>query len=92
MYLKKLTSLIIILSFTLINVFGLGGCSAGLSDDEIAQINALKSEVSSLEKDVKALKDEKSSLERTVGELNAKLEQCAKDKEATKKNLEKLQK
>ncbi len=83
-----------LLTFTLFGITSLGltSCSSGLSDEQIAQLNSLKAEVSSLEGEVKSLKEQKASLERSVGELNAKLEQCAKDKEETKRNLEKLPK
>ena len=67
---------------------GLGGC--GVSDEEMAELNALRSEVSSLGTEVNSLKSEKTKLEREVAEMEAKLAQCAKDKEATTKNLQSL--
>ncbi len=89
---RKLLISAVILTFLGITAIHLSGCSAGLSDEQITQVTAMKAEVQSLESEVKSLKEQKASLERSVGELNAKLEQCAKDKEATKKNLEKLPK
>ena len=44
----------------------------------------------SLEKEVNSLKSEKTTLEREIAEKNAKLEQCAKDKAETQKNLQKM--
>jgi hypothetical protein len=38
------------------------------------------------------LKDERAKLEREIADKNAKLQQCAKDKEETKVNLTKLPK
>ncbi|MCB0746776.1 MAG: hypothetical protein KDC52_06690 [Ignavibacteriae bacterium] len=67
----------------------LAGCG-GIGDEEMAQLNALRSEVSALGTEVNTLKSEKTKLEREVAEMEAKLAQCAKDKEATTKNLQKL--
>ncbi len=68
---------------------GLTGCG-GVSEEQLAQLDALRSEVSSLEKEVNSLKSEKTKLERELAEKQSKLEQCANDKAATKKNLEKI--
>ncbi len=65
----------------------LTGCG-GVSEEQMAELNALRAEVKSLEKDVNDMKAEKAKLEREIAEKNAKLDQCAKDKEATKANLE----
>lgn len=67
----------------------LNGCG-GLSEAQMEELKGLRSEVSSLEAEAKALKDERAKLEREMAEKNAKLQQCAKDKEATKVNLTKL--
>ncbi len=66
-------------------------CS-GVSEKQLAELDALRSEVKSLEKEVNALKSEKTKLEREIAEQNAKLEQCAKDKAETKANLQKISK
>lgn len=65
------------------------GCS-GVSEEQMAELEALRSEVKSLEKDLNSLKSEKAALEREIAEKNAKLNECAKTKAETKKNLEKL--
>lgn len=70
-------------------MIGFAGCS-GVSDEEMAELQALRQEVSALESETQDLKSEKSKLEREIAELNAKLEQCAKDKEQTKANLDKM--
>lgn len=88
---NRFTKVVLLTGVLFAGSLGLIGCG-GLSDEQIAQINALKAEVSSLETEVANLKSQKATLERQVGEINAKLEQCAKDKEITKRNLEKLPK
>ena len=67
------------------------GCG-GVSEEEMAQLEALKQEVNSLNSDINGLRTEKTRLEREIAEKNAALAQCVKDKEETQKNLEKLPK
>lgn len=72
-----------------VGMLAVTGCS-GVSEEQIAELEALRSEVKSLEKEVNALKSEKSALEKEIAEKNAKLDECAKLKAETKKNLEKM--
>ncbi len=65
------------------------GCS-GVSEEQMAELEALRAEVSTLTKDVNYLKSEKSKLEREIADKNAKLEQCAKEMAETKANLQKM--
>jgi septal ring factor EnvC (AmiA/AmiB activator) len=86
-YFKKLfnSALIVVL---LVGAFGNSACG-GVSDEEMAQLEALRSEVGALESEINQLKSEKTKLEREIAEQNAKLEQCARDKAETQKNLKK---
>ena len=68
---------------------GLTSCG-GLSDEQIAELDALRNEVTALEKEVNGLKSEKTKLEREMAEKNAKLEQCQKEQDTAKKNLGKM--
>ena len=70
-------------------IIGFTGCS-GVSEEQMAELDALRSEVKALEKEVGSLKTEKAAIEREIAEKNAKLDQCAKEKAETKKNLEKI--
>ena len=74
-----------------ISIAFLAGCG-GLSDAQIAELNALRDEVKSLESEAKSLKDEKAKLESEIQTINRKLAECNKQKEETKANLEKLPK
>ncbi len=80
------TGLIVALFVGLLTVTG---CS-GISEEQIAELEALRSEVTSLEKEVNSLKSEKAALEKEIAEKNAKLDECAKQKAETKKNLESM--
>ena len=66
---------------------GLTSCS-GVSEEEMAELEALRSEVNELSQEVNLLKSEKTKIEREIAEKNAKLDQCAKEIEQTKVNLE----
>lgn len=83
-------SLVIVFTITMSASF-LAGCG-GLSEAQLEELRNLRSEVSSLEAEAKSLKDERARLEREIGDKNAKLQQCAKDKEETQVNLTKLPK
>lgn len=88
--LNKAKNLILIGSFALMLSF-LVGCG-GVTEEQLAQLDALKKEVASLEKESTTLKDERARLEREISEKNKKLEECAKLKAETKANLDKLPK
>jgi len=63
------------------------GCSSKPSDEELKQLNDLKAEVSSLEKDIAARQADKDALLKAIAEKDAQLAQCAKDKDAIQKRL-----
>ncbi len=69
----------------------MSGCG-GVDDEMMQQMNDLKSKVSSLQDQANSLKDERASLEKDMAEKNAKLQQCNKDKEEARANLDKLPK
>ena len=65
----------------------ISSCSNAPSDEEMKQLNDLKTEVSSLEKQVAEKQREKAMLEKQIAEKNGKLQQCQSDQEAVKKGL-----
>jgi peptidoglycan hydrolase CwlO-like protein len=88
--LKKLinSSLAIVM---IAGVIGFTGCS-GISDEQVAELESLRSEVKALDKEVNSLKAEKAAIEKEIADKNAKLEQCAKYNAEVKANLEKIAK
>ncbi len=72
-------------------MFSFTGCS-GVSEEQMAQLEALRAEVKSLDKEVNSLQSEKTKLEREIAEKNAKLDQCNRTKAQTKENLQKINK
>lgn len=90
MIVKKMKVLVVagsIFSLSLI----LSACG-GLSQAQIAELNSLRNEVVSLEREANSLKDERAKLEKQIEETNRKLAECKKQKDETKANLEKLPK
>lgn len=65
------------------------GCG-GVDEAQLAQLESLRAEVKSLEKESNSLKSEKTKLEREIAEQQAKLDQCNKEKAEKKANLEKI--
>ena len=85
---KVVRNTAIIAAFAVTTAF-LSGCG-DVSEAEMAQLNNLKSEVSSLQSQANSLKDERANLEKEIAAKTEKLAQCNKEKEETKANLEKL--
>ena len=69
----------------------MSGCG-GLSDTQINDLKNLRNDVSSLQTQANSLKDQRSALEKDIADKNAKLEECNKEKQETKANLDKLPK
>lgn len=69
----------------------LAGCG-GVSEAQMEELRTLRAEVDALEAEANALKEERDRLEKDMADKNAKLQQCEKDKEATRANLDKLPK
>ena len=74
-----------------VSMVWVAGCG-GLSEAQIAELDALRVEVKSLEAEATSLRDQKSQLESEIQTINRKLAECNKQKEETKANLEKLPK
>jgi septal ring factor EnvC (AmiA/AmiB activator) len=69
----------------------MSGCG-GLSDTQKNDLKNLRNDVSSLQSQANSLKDQRTALEKDIAEKNAKLEECNKQKQETKANLDKLPK
>lgn len=63
------------------------GCSNKPSDEQLKQLNDLKAEVSSLDREVSAREADKAALLKSIAEKDAQLAQCAKDKAAVQQKL-----
>lgn len=63
----------------------IAGCTSKPSAEELRQLNDLKAEVTSLEKQIAEQERVKANLEKEVAEKNGQLQQCQADKDAVKK-------
>lgn len=60
----------------------MAGCSSGPSAEELKQLEDLKAEVQSLEREISNRESEKSALTKAIADKEAQLAQCMKDKAA----------
>ncbi|MBI5464002.1 MAG: hypothetical protein HY966_03480 [Ignavibacteriales bacterium] len=63
------------------------GCKSAPSAEELKQLDDLKAEVSSIEKEINARQTEKAALQRAIAEKDSRLQQCLKDKEAVQQHI-----
>jgi septal ring factor EnvC (AmiA/AmiB activator) len=76
---KKLVSLALVGLFSAALVTG---CSNAPSAEELKQLDDLKAEVTSLEREIANRESEKAALLKSIGDKEAQLAQCMKDKAA----------
>ena len=84
---KKIYAVFTLIVFLTLSV--ITGCG-GVSEEEMAELDALRAETKSLEAETNSLKTQKAELEKTIADKNAKLDDCSKLKSETKANLEKI--
>lgn len=65
------------------------GCSSSPNEEQMKQLNDMKDEVASLQKDVSASEQQKAALEKELAEKNAKLKKCNDDQQVVKQRLAK---
>jgi outer membrane murein-binding lipoprotein Lpp len=67
----------------------LAGCSSSPDEAQMKQLNDLKEEVATMQKDLAAKDQQKSTLDREIAEKNAKLKKCNDDQQVVKQRLAK---
>ena len=65
------------------------GCSSSPDEAQMKQLNDLKEEVSTLQKDVSAKEAQKADLDKQIAEKNAKIKKCNDDQAIVKQRLAK---
>jgi septal ring factor EnvC (AmiA/AmiB activator) len=65
----------------------ISGCSSSPDDAQLKQLNDLKEEVASLQKQLSAKEQEKSALEKTLADQNAKIKKVQDDQAVVKQRL-----
>jgi len=61
------------------------GCSDNATDEEMAQLNRLRSEANSLEQQISTRNQEMSGLKQQIADRDAALKQCQIDQDEAKK-------
>lgn len=77
------------LTITTLSLAGLllVGCSSNATEEELKQLEDLKAEVTSLEKELASKQNELDNLKKAIAEKDAQLKKCAEDKAAAEKAL-----
>ena len=65
------------------------GCSSSPDEAQMKQLNDLKEETASLQKDVSGKQDQKSALAKEIADKNAKMKKCNDDQAIVKQRLAK---
>ena len=81
----KVTKLGVALLFT--SSLALVGCTSRPDEAELKQLDDLKAEVASLQKEITAKEQEKAALDKELADINAKLKKCADDQAVVKQRL-----
>lgn len=63
------------------------GCTSYATPEQLARISELEREIGALESAIQTKQSQIGSLDREISAQNAKLEQCAKDKELVRQRL-----
>jgi septal ring factor EnvC (AmiA/AmiB activator) len=82
---RKVTRLSVALLFT--SSLALVGCTSRPDEAELKQLNDLKAEVASLQKEITAKEQDKAALDKELADINAKLKKCADDQAVVKQRL-----
>ena len=88
---RKMNRTVSVLGMTLLfsSSLVLWGCSSSPDEEQMKQLNDLKEEVASLQKEVAAKEQQKAGVERDNAEKNAKLKKCNDDQQVVKQRLAK---
>lgn len=86
---KKLRKSVVLVCATAILAAGavLSGCTSYATPEQLARIAELEREITALESAIQTKQSQIGTLDRQISAQEAKLEQCAKDKELVKQRL-----
>ncbi|MBR9975154.1 MAG: hypothetical protein KFF77_06205 [Bacteroidetes bacterium] len=86
---RKLRNSVVLLCAVTILAGGsfLTGCTSYATPEQLARITELEREISALESSIQTKQSQIGTIDRQISAQEAKLEQCAKDKELVKQRL-----
>lgn len=76
-----------ILSVGIITTFGFLGCSSKPTQEELSQLDNVRTEISSLEQRKSSLEHERATLAQSIAVKESQLKTCQNDKAAVKEKL-----
>ena len=77
----------LVLALLLSSSLMLVGCSSKPDAEEMKQLNDLKEEYATLQKETATKEQRKAALEKEVADMNAKLKKCNDDQQVVKQRL-----
>jgi hypothetical protein len=81
---KRIT---MILAVGIITTFGFLGCSSKPTQEELSQLDNVRSEISSLQQRKSILEQQRATFTQSIAAKEAQLTQCQNDKAAVKEKL-----
>ncbi len=86
---KKLRTFAVLFFSTVILAGGamMSGCTSYATPEQLARISELEREIASIESSIQGLQSQIGTLDRQISAQDAKLDQCAKDKELVQQRL-----
>lgn len=82
---QRTTGLGVILAFSALTL--ITGCSSSPDEEEMKQLDDLKAEVASLQRDISAREQQHGTLDREVAEKNARIQKCNDDQQTVRQRL-----
>lgn len=80
-------SVVILVGTVLVSGAFVTGCTSYATPEQLARISELEKEISALEASIQSKQAQIGTVERSISAEQAKLDQCAKDKELVKQRL-----
>ena len=65
----------------------IAGCSSRPDEEEMKQLNDLKAEVASLQRDISTKEQQRGTLDREVADKNARVQKCNDDQQTVRQRL-----
>ncbi len=82
---QRITGLGVILAVSA--MVTLAGCSSSPDEEQVKQLDDLKAEVASLQRDISAKEQQRGTLDREVAEKNARVAKCNDDQQTVRQRL-----
>ncbi len=82
---QRITGFGVVLAFAA--VLALAGCSSKADEDQLKQLDDLKAEVASLQRDISSKEQQRGTLDREVADKNARIQKCNDDQQTVRQRL-----